>query len=179
MAFNSANLLLYIGEVRPNFPEGKLPSNQEILQVFLYYHNTLKKTISEASWITTDLILPFWKAAHIPLIRANKISDKIKSLFKDWKKVKKNHKRDSAAQRKNEREFLVKMKKLFDIALSKALEIMDNEEEKRFLIGQREPSRKGWLSSEKIATARAQLAHERQHCDRYGRQRKAVQSDGK
>lgn len=171
----SSHHIIYIGECRKEFPIGKLPLNREILQVFQYHHSLMKKKISEAARITADLLLPFWKAANIPVKKAHKISDQIISLFNEWKMVKKNRKRNSKGQLKRETTFLSKMEEIFDIAVSKALEMMINEKDRNFLIGQRTRSYNELLSEEKISDAKEQLIQERMRCDRYGRPRKRIE----
>ncbi|CAH0384658.1 unnamed protein product [Bemisia tabaci] len=63
--------------------------------------------------------------------------------------LKKSHTRKSSTRSIRETEYEEGLESLFEIAVSDALEIMDNEEDKRFLIGQRNPEREGRISSVK------------------------------
>ena len=44
--------ILFIGDIRENFKEKKLPNSREVLQVFFYQLRVLKKSVNESAWCT-------------------------------------------------------------------------------------------------------------------------------
>ncbi|GBN25260.1 hypothetical protein AVEN_272259-1 [Araneus ventricosus] len=62
-----------------------------------------------------------------------------------WCNLQKNACRRSETQEENERNFISDLNKLFDIAHANALEIIKIEEDRNFLLSQREPGRRGCL----------------------------------
>lgn len=68
---------------------------------------------------------------------------KLEKLFSEWKNLKKSKSRTTATQKKNEQEFIEKNEELFDISHANAMDIMDEEEDKKFLEMQRKKGRPG------------------------------------
>lgn len=155
------------------FSGGKLPNKKEVLCVFFHHHRTMGKTISEAVLRTVDELIPIWMAYSIPVIKAQNISKRIKEIFKQWQHLRKSTGRSesSSTQKKKEQGFKQNIEQLFDISLTNALELMEDEEHKRFLIQQREPGRQGMIPETKIEEARAAIASKRESEDRYGYKR--------
>ena len=63
-------------------------------------------------------------------------------LFKTWKGIKKNTQRQAKTQKQKE-DFKSMFENLFDIAHANALEMISIEEDKQFLMAQREPGHRG------------------------------------
>lgn len=125
----------------------KLPSNQQVLQLFLFNHENLKKTIRDSAKVTFLEVKSFWIRARIPIRREQKCIEKIMTLHKKWTALKKNFKRKSSkTQCDNERLFQNSLEDLFDIAHGHALKLIKIEEDRRFLKAQREKGRRGSLA---------------------------------
>jgi len=73
------------------------------------------------------------------------IIPKIGKEYKNWRVLQKGKTRKSQPQIKKEEVFIDRLKDLFDIAHSNALQIIKIDEEKKFLLAQREKSRKGCM----------------------------------
>lgn len=124
----------------------KLPSNRQILSVFLYHHLTLGKTIQGSSKIVIREAVCFWKKARIPAQDERNSLPKVKKLYENWIKLKKNAARKTDTQRSNEKEFVDRLDDLFDIAHADAMKIITIQEDKEFLLAQREKGRRGNLA---------------------------------
>ena len=116
----------------------KLPSKEQVLSVFLHHHMTLNKGISESASIVTSEVEAYWKKARLPVQRNDKIQEKVKKLFNQWKLLKKNKGR-GGKQEANEKEFQVAMKNQFDVVHTNAMFLIHIQENKEFLIAQQEP----------------------------------------
>lgn len=123
----------------------KLPSNGQILSVFLHHHLTLGKTIQESSKIVLREAVSFWEKARIPSQDEKNAISKVKKLHERWNKLKKNATRKTDTQRSNEKKFVDKLDDLFDIAHADAMKIITIQEDKEFLLAQREKGRRGYM----------------------------------
>jgi hypothetical protein len=133
----------YVEEIRGV----KLPSNQQGLGHFLYLHKEQNKTVREASTMTVEKIEEFWRRAHIPIRHKQDCVKKVEALFQRWQALKKNSNRRSVTQQNNEAELVSCLDDLFDIAHANAMNMMTIEEDKAFLLAQREKGRRGAMSS--------------------------------
>lgn len=125
----------------------KLPSKLQVLQCFFYYVRCEKKTIKESSVLALEEILPFWERARIPTLHKRTCVEKLNKLYDEWRKVQKVSKSKFASHRKMEEDFKEHLKNLFDIAHVDALEIISIQEDRDFLIKQREQGRVGIMTS--------------------------------
>ena len=66
------------------------PSNNEVLRVFLYHHTKLGKTISESANITATELLKMQNIIIEPLMEKKNLVRKIKSLYLEYRLVKKH-----------------------------------------------------------------------------------------
>ena len=135
-----------IEEMSTTILGAKLPSKEQVLSVFLHHHMTLNKGVSESASIVTSEVEAYWKKARLPVQRNDKIQEKVKKLFNQWKLLKKNKGR-RGKQEANEKEFQVAMKNLFDVAHANAMSLIHIQEDKEFLIVQREPGRRGSMGA--------------------------------
>ena len=103
--------------------------------------------IREASTIVVQKVETFWAKARVPTRHHQDSIKKLEKLFNTWKNLKKNSKRTTQKQSENESSFKDTLDDLFDIAHGNALNIMTIQEDKDFLIAQREKGRKGSMSS--------------------------------
>ncbi|GBN66799.1 hypothetical protein AVEN_170044-1 [Araneus ventricosus] len=66
-------------------------------------------------------------------------------MYNYWRNLQKSACRRSETQEENERNFISDLNNLFDIAHANALEILKIEEDRKFLLSQREPGQRGCL----------------------------------
>lgn len=88
----------------------------------------------------------FWDKARIPTRDFQHCSKKLKLIYEKWRKLQKNSTRKTATQKKNENNFLEILEELFDIAHLNALDIIKIDEDRQFLLLQRQPGRPGHMS---------------------------------
>lgn len=106
--------------------------------MLLYHHKTLNKTIHESATAVINEVLVFWDKAKIPVRPQHHAIKQLETLHDKWQKLKKNSKRTSATQKSNEEAFSDQLGDLFDIAHQDALSLLKNQEDRDFLLAQRE-----------------------------------------
>lgn len=146
---NKTNIWL-IGQLLPKLKQSKLPSIGEVLRLFFYYKTEEKRTIRDSATVAACEVMNLWEKASIPTRLKKHIISKIEKYFKEWqnlKKNKENKKKRSEALKKKEQDWQYKLEDLFDIAHSDALSIMTEEEDKQFLLAQRQKGRQGLIGS--------------------------------
>lgn len=140
----------------------KLPSNKQALGRFLYIHVKEKKTVREASTAVIREVVQFWERARIPTKPQQHAIKKMESLFGEYKCLKKHKDRKTDTQRKNEDKFCDKFDDLFDIAHAEAMTKITIEEDRQFLIGQRERGRRGTMAGlDLVLAAKEERARQR------------------
>lgn len=139
--FLRQNIFL-IGDVNPQIYGHELPSNLQVFKVFFFNLRQLKLNVRRSATLAVQEVLIYWEKPGIPVMRIDNCIVKMEKLYENWRKVQK-----AAGQefnRKNEEEFCRSFNYLFDIAHSKALDIID-EHLKTFLLDQRKPDRIGFI----------------------------------
>lgn len=116
----------------------KLPSLRMALGLFLHHHLELKKTVRISSDATVTEVAKFWNKASIPMRDHQNCQTKLERAFEEWRLLKKNKGRSSQTQKTREDAFVSKLDDLFDVAHADALNIMVIQEDKDFLLAQRE-----------------------------------------
>lgn len=140
----------------------KLPSNKQALGRFLYIHVKEKKTVREASTAVIREVVQFWERARIPTKPQQHAIKKMESLFGEYKCLKKHKDRKTDTQRTNEDKFCDKFDDLFDIAHAEAMTKITIEEDRQFLIGQRERGRRGTMAGlDLVLAAKEERARQR------------------
>jgi len=125
----------------------KLPSGEQVLGLFLHRHRFLKDDIRTAATYTIEKVEEFWVCGNIPVKHRQDSIKKLEKLFDIWKGLKKNNGCRTEKQQSNEVIFSAKIAELFDIAHGNALDHIDNEEDKAFLLSQRKRGRPGYMGS--------------------------------
>lgn len=123
----------------------KLPSNRQILQVFLY-NKSIGNDSNESARLVFEEANIFWQKARIPTAAPWFCKEKVKQLFERWNNFKKSSSRRSATQQNNEKQFTDTLDDLFDMAAQNVFEQIEMEEDKEFLIAQRKKGREGCMS---------------------------------
>lgn len=140
----------------------KLPSNKQAVGRFLYIHVKEKKTVKEASTAVIREVVQFWERARIPTKPQQHAIKKMESLFAEYKCLKKHKDRKTDTQRTNEDKFREKFDDLFDIAHAEAMTRITIEEDRQFLIAQREKGRRGTMAGiDLVLTAKEERARQR------------------
>jgi len=125
----------------------KLPSNKQVLRCFFYHHKTMKQTVRDSARTVVREAAVFWNKASIPMRPKQHAVAQLELLHRNWTLLQRNASRKSDTQRKNEGEFVDKLEDLFDIAHMNALEMITLQEDKYFLLAQREKGRRGSMGS--------------------------------
>ena len=131
----------------------RLPSNGEVMRLFLHLHLTLGQQQRQAAASIVEKVLKIWDKARVPTCRKDNAIPKLEQLHKAWTNLKKHKDRPSQLHAIQEEQFRDKMKNLFDIAHAEALTMIKIEEDRNFLIAQREPGRRGYLGPVDTALA--------------------------
>ncbi|KAK2702108.1 hypothetical protein QYM36_019238 [Artemia franciscana] len=118
-ATRSRTELYLIGSSVSELRGSKLPSLRMVLGFFLHLHLELNETIRHSS------------------------AAALEQVFEEWRLLKKNKARKSSTQQAREAAFVSRLEDLFDIAHADALNTMSIQEEKDFLLAQREKGRRG------------------------------------
>lgn len=139
-----------VGQISSQLNQTKLPTVREALSVFFYYKQELNQTVKESTYSTVNDIQQIWDKARIPTRQKIHIVQKLEKIFNEWKNLKKN--KENKAKRSEslkQRECLWQQKidELFDIAHANALEIIRIDEDRQFLIAQRQAGRPGKMGN--------------------------------
>lgn len=121
----------------------KLPSKKQVLSVFFYNHRVRNLPVRASAGLVVDELCVFWGKALIPVHRKDQCIDKVVALHDNWRKLQKHAGRQTEAHITNEKAFVDDLENLFDVATVNALDIIQNDEDKQFLILQRQPGRPG------------------------------------
>lgn len=132
-----------VGYISNQIVGAKLPSNQQVLSVFFYNVRVVNLTTKESAALVIQEVSIFWQKARIPTKRTDHCIDKLLKLYDEWKGLQKNLTRTAGKEKEKRDLFVEKMDDLFDIAHSDALGQMKNEEDKKFLMLQRQKGRPG------------------------------------
>lgn len=137
------NTIHFIGVPYDQILGNKLPSRKQVLSVFFFNHRVRNLTISASANMVAEELLVFWKKARVPTQEKKHCVNKVISLHKEWITVTKHINRRNDTQQKNEHDFIESLEDLFDVAAEKALQTMKIEQDRQFLILQRQKGRPG------------------------------------
>lgn len=153
-----------MGQTASSLGSIKLPSRKEVLALFFYYKQEQKQTIRQSCNITSDAILEVWSKARIPTKHKPDVVNKIEYLFREWEKLKKNKenkaKRSESLERK-ENEWKSGLDDLFDIAHANSLEMIKINDDREFLLAQREKGRRGKMGKVDVKLAKKEEASQK------------------
>lgn len=164
-----------IGSTSASITGSKLPSNRQVLSRFLYSHLQQNETIQESARTSALELMVFWQKARIPTRQEYNIINKIKDLHNRWQNLKKLSGRKTETQTRKNEEFVHTLDDLFDVAHADALTIITNEEDKSFLIAQRETGRRGCLGPVDMKLAKVEERRRERQAAEESRCRKEAQ----
>lgn len=147
--------IFLVGKCESEILGAKLPSMKQVLQLF--FHKTRMENISakDSMKYTIGAALQFWEKAKIPTLAEKNCIKKLEKLYEEWKSLQKNKNSPYGKHRRNEKEFSEKIENyIFDIAAPDALETMKIQEDRDFLLLQRQPGRPESMSGIDITLAR-------------------------
>lgn len=141
-----SNTELYIlGHTDHQIVGFKLPSNRQVLSVFLYNLREVKLKQKESARLVIEEVFIFWEKARIPTSAKWYCVKKVEKMYENYKNLLKSHLKPTELHNQKEEEFISALDDLFDIAASNALTLMKIETDKLFLVSQRKKGREGCL----------------------------------
>ncbi|KYM96046.1 Chondroitin proteoglycan-2 [Cyphomyrmex costatus] len=134
----------FVGPTMTTIEGRKLPTNRQILQLYFHKHIECHLTIRQSARAVVAEVHKKWSSAKIPVGSSKYHILKVEKLFHSWTNLKKSINKKSATQRRHEHDFVKNLDALFDIA---AKDVMDKlaDDDKLFLISQRDSGRRGFL----------------------------------
>jgi len=124
----------------------KLPSQRQVLSVFMHHHLVLGEDISVSANYVAAKVEEYWDMAYIPHQKRRDIVPKIKTLWTMYLNLKKSSLRRTETQVRNETAFQDKIQNhIFDIATKKVDTEIKIEEDRKFLAMQRQRGRPGYM----------------------------------
>uniref|UniRef100_UPI00358F3526 uncharacterized protein isoform X2 n=1 Tax=Myxine glutinosa TaxID=7769 RepID=UPI00358F3526 len=134
----SSSTVWLLGKTEKEIICGALPTKGHTLQKMVYHHLQEHHTVRESAKLSVQAVCAYWEKARIPVQRVDSCERKLLKLYDAYKLVKKNRTKTFENYRVKEQMFKDDLQSLFDISPNDALEKMTNEEDKAFLIMQRE-----------------------------------------
>ncbi len=125
-----------IGEPLDSFGGEFLPTTQDVLRVYFFYHRVKGWTQKDAVKEVSEKIHVLWSKIDLPIIEMKNVVRKLQMEVQNYRAIVRNIKRSSQAQRTRETNFVQSIPKLFDISCKDALNTLDDEDVKEFLIDQ-------------------------------------------
>lgn len=138
-----SNIIL-IGRILHQILGAKLPSNRQVLQVFFYNMRIAKFSSKESAKLSVNMASVFWQQARIPIREEHKCCEKLIKIYDEWNRVRKTSSKGKPHSKQGE--FVGKLDDLFDIAHANALQMIPAEEDRQFLLKQREKGRPGCMA---------------------------------
>lgn len=135
--------IFLIGSVKDQILGCKLPSNRQVLSVLLFKLRRCTSSLRESASLLFDEVADFWQKARIPIKKKGHCIEKIENLYGTWRSLQKNASRQSEIEKKKREKFVDELDDLFDIAHIEALKMISIEEDKLFLVSQRQKGRPG------------------------------------
>lgn len=142
----SKDVIYLLGHMKATLVGAKLPSVGDVMRLYLHKVMSSAKTKHAAASQTIHEVEPFWQKARIPIRPRHHAIEQLEQLISRWERLKKNKGRRTKTQISNEESFTDTFSDLFDIAHQDALVLITVEEDRAFLLAQREKGRKGAMA---------------------------------
>lgn len=123
----------------------KLPSNRQVLATLFYNLRTVKLNLRDSARITIQEVLIYWEKARIPTKHLKDCITKLEKLHAQWRDIQLYRNKQSDSAKNKIKEYASKVDDIFDVAHQNALAMMKPEEDKEFLLKQREKGRPGCM----------------------------------
>ena len=169
---DSVYLLSYMKE---SLSGAKLPSIGDVMRLYLHNLKMSATTKHEAATQTIDELELFWNRARIPMRPRHHAVEQLEGLMSKWEKWKKNKGRRTETQAAKEEAVTEIFCDLFDIAHQNALSLIKVEEDKEFLLPQREKGRKGAMIGVDVSLVKkeAEMRHKQEKRCKWEEKKKA------
>lgn len=144
-ALRGHNNIYLIGSVQNQIIGSKLHSNRQVITVLFYNLREVKLNLRESAKLVIKETVIFWEKARIHTREQHHCISKLEALYQQWRDLQKLSKRTSEKQKNRVSEFVDKLDDLFDISHANALNMIQNEEDRKFLLLQRQKGRPGCM----------------------------------
>lgn len=144
-ALRGYNNIYLIGSVQNQIIGSKLPSNRQVITVLFYNLREVKLNLRESAKLVIKETVIFWEKARIHTREQHHCISKLEALYQQWRDLQKLSKRTSETQKNKISDFIDKLDDLFDISHANVLNMIQNEEDKKFLLLQRQKGRPGCM----------------------------------
>ena len=141
-----------------NLSGSKLPSIGDVLRLYVHKLKSARTKHDAAATVIKDVQF-FWEKAGIPMRRVDHATAQLEELVHKWEGLKKNKGRRTATQVANEEALTETFNDLFDVAHQDALHLIKIEEDKQFLLAQREKGRRGVMTGVDVSQVKKEAAH--------------------
>lgn len=133
-----------IGNTSHQIFGAKLPSIRQVLQVMFHNIRFVKLSARQSAKLAIDSAQIFWYQARLPIRTEQRMIDRLMKIYDQWQNIRKRSAdKRSAAEKKIADDFINSLDDLFDIATNNALETIKIDEDKQFLVMQRQKGRPG------------------------------------
>lgn len=134
-----------VGTVSFAINGSKLPSKRQVLQLMFYHMRLGNLNARDSARITVREVIIFWEKARIPTPKESRSIEKLEKIYNKWKELQKNINHQNAKQKIDETMFIDELDNLFDIAHADSMAMMTIQEDKDFLLQQRQKGRPGCM----------------------------------
>lgn len=86
---DSLKNIYLLGYERKLLSQCKLPTNQEVLSLFLYHYKSLDKPLNQSLKTVINEVNSVWSKTKIPLMQVRNSVEKLRNLYFKWNKIKK------------------------------------------------------------------------------------------
>lgn len=156
----------------------KLPSIGEVLRRFAQFHKEEKQTLGDAASSVIAEVEPFWAKARIPTMTSKSAARKLLAVYNKWQTLQRSRKRSGPTAEAARLEFTDSLGDLFDVAHDNALALTVFQEDRDFLLAQRERGRRGRMAGiDKTLSDVEQRSFEREAAEERRRQREKQRAE--
>lgn len=139
------NHVYLLGSIDYEIRGAKLPAIRQVLKVFFYLFRHVNLDQRESARLAVRETFVFWNKARIPIRQEQHCIDKLLAIYSEWNAIRKSKRRRNETQETKERAFIDKLDNLYEIAHNNAMEMITNQEDKEFLMKQRQKGRPGCM----------------------------------
>ena len=139
MTYDLREKIDHIGFVTSQIVVGsnRLPTIKQMLSVLFFNLRRLSNSVDKSITLAVEECIIFWRKARIPTQEFHKCTKKLRLEYENYRKISKNSSRQTETQKKNEKDYEIRINKLFDIASANALTQMEDDTDKTFLLKER------------------------------------------
>ena len=175
----SSDHIWLIGYPTETLTGARLPSGHDVIRNFMHYHHSQKLTVSESAKHVYDQLMPSWIKSRLPTRQKHHIIKKITDLHSEHVRLARNKIRNNQKDQENQKSFMERLSKLFDISHANAQQLIKNVEDKQFLKLQQE-SRSGSIGSvdKKLAAKEKRTTERKERQQNFAKRMMATKTQG-